>query len=163
LQLVDYEKLQLRIPELEQQLLLEKEKKYESPPVQQPLETHNKTETAPSEEIEEEAPKALPEGELVRQWASSVIDFSSQAAEDGPDGSWGVHGVLGDPSDRITGYGDTELSWAPAETNGGHEWVIVKFDRKVRASKVAVVENWNPGAVVSIEIQKEDESYFTIW
>eukprot|EP01127_Copromyxa_protea_P009607 TRINITY_DN2279_c0_g1_i4.p1 TRINITY_DN2279_c0_g1~~TRINITY_DN2279_c0_g1_i4.p1 ORF type:complete len:495 (+),score=170.58 TRINITY_DN2279_c0_g1_i4:188-1672(+) len=96
------------------------------------------------------------------QWAWKVLDFSSQASEDNDNnGAWGVHGLLGAP--EVTAYGDSEHAWAPKETNGGAEWVVVQFQKKVKLTEVRILENWNPGATHKVEVQNEDGEWELLW
>eukprot|EP01124_Arcella_intermedia_P003026 TRINITY_DN11647_c0_g1_i1.p1 TRINITY_DN11647_c0_g1~~TRINITY_DN11647_c0_g1_i1.p1 ORF type:complete len:550 (+),score=205.84 TRINITY_DN11647_c0_g1_i1:71-1651(+) len=97
--------------------------------------------------------------EVVRQWAQEVLGFSSEAAIDEFD-DWSVKQLLGEP--KITAYGDSGFAWAPFEVCGGHEWVALKFEQKVYITEVLILESWNPGAIVKVEVLHGDE-WEVIW
>jgi len=59
---------------------------------------------------------------------------------------------LGPP--KISEYGDSGFAWAPFDTNGGHEWVVLKFRRRVFVTEVLILESLNPGAVYKGKNQK---------
>jgi hypothetical protein len=82
-----------------------------------------------------------------------VLDFSSEAAEDKFD-DWSARQILGPP--KITEYGDSGYAWAPLDTNGGHEWIVLKFRRRVYIREVLILESLNPGAVYKVEAKKEN-------
>lgn len=93
------------------------------------------------------------------QWVWKVLDFSSEAAEPGTV-EWSASKLIGPP--LVKGYGDSTEAWAPFATNGGAEFVTLKFKRKVYISDIRILENWNPGAVCRIEVKHGDE-FETVW
>lgn len=93
------------------------------------------------------------------QWVWKVLDFSSEAAEPGTV-EWSASKLIGPP--LVKGYGDSTEAWAPFATNGGAEFVTLKFKRKVYISDIRILENWNPGAISRIEV-KHGEEFETVW
>lgn len=90
-------------------------------------------------------------------WASELVDRSSEysttrnAASD----------VLG-PPDVFPLGGDRDGAWASLATDGGEEWVTVRFPAPVRASSVVWLETFNPGAVSRIDDVSEGAAV-TLW
>lgn len=90
-------------------------------------------------------------------WASALVDHSSEysstrnAASD----------VLG-PPDVFPQSGDRDGAWASATTDGGEEWVTVRFPSPVRAASIVWLETFNPGAVSRID-DVSDGVATTLW
>jgi hypothetical protein len=90
-------------------------------------------------------------------WASAMVDHSSEysatrnAASD----------VLG-PPDVFPLSGDRDGAWASAATDGGEEWVTVRFPSPVRAASIVWLETFNPGAVSRID-DVSDGGATTLW
>jgi len=93
---------------------------------------------------------------ILTQWAWKVVDFSSEATPT----DWSAKNILGAP--KLSAYGSHELTWAPLETCGGHEWITLKFKRKVRITMVKILESCNPGAINLIEVLNGDK-FEAIW
>jgi len=115
------------------------------------------TEAQEANAAEDAAEIAQVEAEgLLTQWAWKVVAFSSEATST----DWAAKNILGSP--KVSSYGDSEFTWAPLETNGGHEWITLKFKRKVNVRLLKVLESCNPGSVCKIEVQVGD-AFETMW
>jgi hypothetical protein len=101
-----------------------------------------------------------PQQQEVRHWAWDVIDVSSEAGRD-PSDDWGSRQILGPP--RVTEYGDSGYAWAPLETNAGHEWITLRFRRRLFLSEILILESWHPGAVYKVEVLAPDGKWETVW
>ena len=92
-------------------------------------------------------PDEPPSGSSPIEWASSVIDVSSQYS----DGAWAAEQVLG-PPDVFPNYGDTAKAWASQGADDPEEWIEVGFERASSISEVEIYETYNPGAIDRIEL-----------
>ena len=81
------------------------------------------------------------------QYASSVVDFSSQYSST----SWSAADTLG-PSDTFV-YGDQRTAWAPKNTNGTSEFVTVGFESPVLSTGVIIRETYGNGFVRQVELR----------
>jgi len=100
-----------------------------------------------------------PFGGTISQWVINVTAISSfYSAEDG---SWSDKQVLG-PANAWPFYGDNVLAWAAATTDTA-EWMEVQFDEQVFVTRVEVFENFNPGHVSRIAMQREEDAASTNW
>ena len=93
----------------------------------------------------------------VDQFASSVIDFSSQWGS----GSWSAAQALGAPN--TFGYGDINTAWAPSSRNGSLEFITVGFSTPVYASEVTVRETDGNGFVYQIDVLDQANVLHTVW
>jgi LSD1 subclass zinc finger protein len=99
---------------------------------------------------------ALPAGTV--QWAAAVVESSSEfsstrnAAVD----------ALGAP-DVYPRSGDVDGAWAPLQTDGGHEWITVRFAAPVRAASIVWVETFNPGAVIRVDDLSDPSAPASLW
>lgn len=86
------------------------------------------------------------------QWAKKVISFSSQKSE--TIGS--INQILGVPS-VMPGFGASPCSWSPeSESNINEEFVEVEFEYPLKAEKIAIFENYNPGAISKVIVSAKD-------
>jgi hypothetical protein len=77
------------------------------------------------------------------EWASQIIDFSSQQSEQ----FYAAKQVLGVPN-SMDGYTDSPFSWATAlADNEELEFVHVKFNKAIHVEQFLIVESVNPGAI----------------
>lgn len=93
----------------------------------------------------------------IAQWASRVIDFSSQFGQDG----WSPQQALGEPDVFV--YGDVLRAWAPLSENGTLEFIAVGFDRAVFATGVTIRETYGNGMVIEVELIDEQGAAHSIW
>lgn len=117
---------------------------------------------APAEAAEAAAPAPPEAEEVLRQWVHEIVDKSSEAAD--PEGGyddWAATQLIGPP--KISAYGDSGYAWAPFETNGGHEWLTLRFRRRVKVHEILILESWNPGAITKVELMRPDGSFDEIW
>lgn len=81
-------------------------------------------------------------------WASKVVDVSSQkAAGKEP---FSPEKVLGQPNALPLGQINND-AWIPKK-EGSNEFIEVRFSRSMIARQVTVVENFNPGSIIKIEL-----------
>ncbi len=80
------------------------------------------------------------------RWATEVRDVSTMYTQT----SWSASRVLGPPDVHV--YGDNVNAWASMTADDGPEWIEVGYGAPVHVSGVQVIETYNPGAVVSIEL-----------
>ncbi|MGI4871398.1 MAG: OmpA family protein [Janthinobacterium lividum] len=81
-------------------------------------------------------------------WAAKVVDVSSQKAT-GKE-AFSPDKVLGPPNAQPLGEINNE-AWIPAK-EGSNEHIEVRFARSVVAQQVTVIENFNPGSIIKIEL-----------
>lgn len=82
------------------------------------------------------------------EWASEVLDFSSQFGSKG----YSANQALGKPN-KCPATGDSPCAWRPLTgPNEGavQEWIKVGFDEPMKIQQVAVAENSYPGAIQKI-------------
>ncbi|MEK6916176.1 MAG: hypothetical protein AABW92_00375 [Nanoarchaeota archaeon] len=68
--------------------------------------------------------------------------------------------ATGEPD--VTECGENQRAWVISQDNDGLHWLELSYDKEVYVSSVKVIESFNPGAVVKIEL-KNDSDYFTLW
>ncbi len=78
------------------------------------------------------------------QWASKLLEFSSEHSEN----AWSARQVLGPPNAMPQG-GDSPTAWAP-KFGKGIQYVKVGFKDPMPIRQVAIVENFNPGAIMNV-------------
>ncbi|MEZ4406421.1 MAG: hypothetical protein R3A52_08100 [Polyangiales bacterium] len=91
-------------------------------------------------------------------WASGVRGFSSEYSSSANAAS----AVLGAP-DVYPRYGDIREAWAPRATDGGEEWIEVRFPYVVNAGSVVWVETLHPGAVRRVDDITEGSPPTVLW
>jgi hypothetical protein len=103
-------------------------------------------------------------GLFAGQWASSVIDFSSQYS----DSLWAATQALGEPDTFI--YDDQPTAWAPFPQNSDPELgydrfedITVGFSNPVYATGVTVRETFGNGFVYRIDLIEPNGTPHTIW
>ncbi len=78
------------------------------------------------------------------QWASKLLEFSSEHSES----AWSARQVLGPPNAMPQG-GDSPTAWAP-KFGKGIQHIKVSFEDPMPIRQVAIVENFNPGAIMNV-------------
>jgi hypothetical protein len=95
--------------------------------------------------------------------------LSEQAMADDPKGQWAAtataSSTYGKAKDKagfsawqatgapnVSQRRDDPNSWTPAEANAGIEWLEVTFARPVHATEIRVRQNFNPGAIIKVEL-----------
>ncbi|GAA4379203.1 OmpA family protein [Hymenobacter koreensis] len=81
-------------------------------------------------------------------WASKIVEVSSQKAE-GKE-PFSPEKVLGEPNALPLGQISND-AWIPKK-EGAKEFIEVKFAKSLVARQVTVVENFNPGSIIRIEL-----------
>jgi len=99
------------------------------------------------------------------QWASKVIDFSSQY---GPK-QYSAKQVLGPPN-KLTSYGSSPCAWAAkldSEVNrdqiSGEERLRVGFEAPMKIRQVVIAENYNPGAVENVILFDREGNKYEVY
>lgn len=93
----------------------------------------------------------------IAQYASSVIDFSSEWGND----SWSAAQVLGAPN--TFGYGDISTAWAPKNRDGTLEYITVGFNTLVYASGATIRETSGNGFVYQVDAVDDMGGLHTVW
>lgn len=88
------------------------------------------------------------EGEAIRQYAGSVIDFSSQYTS----GDWSAAQALGE-QDVFPIYADNENAWSPATEDTNRDYLILGFNTPQTVKKIEVYETWYPGAIDTVYLR----------
>ncbi len=88
------------------------------------------------------------------QWASSVVDFSSQ-------NSTGSAAALGAP-DTLS-YGPSATAWSPASQGGTTETLTLGFDTAVNATGFTIRETSGNGFVTRVDLIDTDGIAHTVW
>lgn len=94
--------------------------------------------------------------DLTTQWAASARASSEYRATDYSAGQ-----ATGAPN--VARHGDNARAWASRLADAGEEWLEVTFATPVRASGVRVIQSFNPGAIIRIEVSGETGAAATVW
>jgi hypothetical protein len=121
------------------------------------------------EEREAQAKRAAIEAALAEQkiiedpkgqWAATAT--SSSAYYDHKDQeSYSAWQATGAPNTERPG--DARESWASKDTDAGIEWLQVTFEKPVHASEIRVRQNYNPGAIIKVELIDDSGSAHTVF
>jgi hypothetical protein len=82
--------------------------------------------------------------DTISQWASSVIDYSSEYP------GWEANKALGEPD--TSAYGDIMTAWAPLPENGSKEYITLGFTTPVYATGALIRETFGNGFVYRIDV-----------
>lgn len=96
-------------------------------------------------------------GVPIRQYASSVIDFSSQYDLSIPE-RWYAVQALGEEDVYDTlqadfGYGDNVLAWSPLTADGQREFLVLGFEFEQTVKTIEIYETWYPGAIDTVYLR----------
>lgn len=91
------------------------------------------------------------------QWASRVVDFSSELSE--LQGS--ARQALGKPNVLPAG-GDNPSAWSPFNPNT-LEHIKVQFDISMPIEQIAIGETFNPGAIKEILLYDDDDKEYSVF
>ena len=85
------------------------------------------------------------------QWASSVIEVSSERDTVKNKGNfYQAVQALGRPN-KMPLIGESILAWSPSRTKKrANEWIKLGFEKPMRIRQVAVAENWGAGSITQI-------------
>lgn len=75
--------------------------------------------------------------------------------------AWGPEQAVGPPDTMAPG--DHRTAWAPAQADGGIEWLEAAFANPADAAQVIVRQTCNPGAIVKVAAILEHGSEIPIW
>ncbi len=93
------------------------------------------------------------------QYASEVIDFSSQYTES----SWSAQQLLGAP-DTYPDYGDIMTAWASQSADGSREYLVLGYSSPMQVSHIGIFETYNPGAVDTIYVRNASNGQWNmVW
>jgi outer membrane protein OmpA-like peptidoglycan-associated protein len=90
------------------------------------------------------------------QWASKVLDFSSQLSEY----QYSATQVLGKPN-VLPEYGDNPNAWLPSRPNRV-SFVKVGFEQPMKVRQLAVGESFNPGAIYQVFLYDENDREYLL-
>jgi outer membrane protein OmpA-like peptidoglycan-associated protein len=90
------------------------------------------------------------------QWASKVLDFSTQLSEY----QYSATQVLGKP-DVLPDYGDNPNAWLPSRPNRT-SFIKVGFDRAMSVRQIAIGESFNPGALYQVFLYDENNREYLL-
>lgn len=98
------------------------------------------------------------------QWASKLIDFSSQYKDDlirDNSTRWSATQVLGLPNTMK--YGQSQLAWTPQKPDNGKEFVTVAFATPQMVQQVIVGENCNAGSIAEIILYDDKGKKYEVY
>ena len=94
--------------------------------------------------------------QTVVQWASRVVDFSSELSEL----QNSARQALAKPNILPAG-GDNPNAWSPFNNNTV-EYITVQFDLPMPIVQIAIGETYNPGAIKEVIAYDEDDKPHTV-
>jgi hypothetical protein len=75
--------------------------------------------------------------------------------------SWGPEQATGAPDTNSAG--DYRTAWAPAQADGGVEWLEATFEKPAEVAQLIVRQTSNPGAITKIVSVTETGSEIPVW
>jgi len=90
------------------------------------------------------------------QWASEVLDFSSQLSEY----QYSATQVLGKPN-VLPDYGDNPNAWLPSKPDR-ISFIKVGFEQSMRVQQIAIGESFNPGALYQVFLYDENDKEYLL-
>lgn len=106
----------------------------------------------------EESIKSDPKG----QWAISA-KASSTYATDVTNTAADYHAFRATGAPDTQFYSDAGTSWATKETDSGIEWIELSYEKPVSATQVKIRQNYNPGAIIKVELFDEAGTAHSVW
>jgi hypothetical protein len=94
--------------------------------------------------------------DLTTQWAAAARASSEYRATD-----YSAAQATGAPN--VSRHGDNARAWASKAADAGEEWLELTFAEPVRAEGVRVIQSFNPGAIIRIEVAGEAGVATTVW
>lgn len=85
------------------------------------------------------------------QWASRVLEFSSQKGKD----AFSTKQLLGEPN-VLPAHGYQATSWSPSQANNSMQFVKVGFEEPMQIRQVIIAENNHPGAISKVFLYDEN-------
>ncbi len=89
-------------------------------------------------------------------WASSARASSEYRATD-----YSARQATGAPD--VPRHTDHVKAWAPRLANAGEEWIELTFPAPVRAAGIEVIQSFNPGAIMRVEVIDEAGASAAVW
>jgi hypothetical protein len=90
------------------------------------------------------------------QWATTARASSEYRSSD-----YGAAQATGAPN--VTRHGDNARAWASKTADAGEEWLELGFAEPVPAQGLRIIQSFNPGAVVRIDLLSETATSTTVW
>jgi len=90
------------------------------------------------------------------QWASKVLEFSSQYSEY----QYSATQVLGKP-DVLPGFGDNPNAWLPSRPDR-ISFIKVGFERPMKVQQIAIGESFNPSALYQVFLYDQNDSEYLL-
>ncbi len=94
------------------------------------------------------------------EWAISAVASSTYGNATGM-ASWSPTHATGQPN--IDVYGDHGNAWAPAEKNGGHEYLELSYNTAVTPTAVRIRESYGSGCVTKVELKDTTGTWHEVW
>jgi hypothetical protein len=94
-----------------------------------------------------------------RQYASEVLDFSSEYTSDC--GPWSSCQILGEP-DMYPEYGDSSENWANESPNGGLEYLELGFSNPAPINYIDIYETYNPGSINQVSVKNSSTGLYEV-
>ncbi len=79
----------------------------------------------------------------------------------GPKQNWGPEQATGAPDTPAAG--DQVTAWASATPDNQAEWLLLQYEKPVKAVAVHVYESYNPGALTKVAVFDGDGKEITVW
>eukprot|EP00727_Mastigamoeba_balamuthi_P007374 m51a1_g3257 hypothetical protein (951) ;mRNA; f:177816-182381 len=102
---------------------------------------------------------------LVQQWASEVVDRSSEYDDKSGEGNWGAKQILGRPR-SFPEAGTSQFAWGMKDpagpTSSVEEWIVVRFPQAVDVSSVAVYETFYFNNTYQISVLDENTKQWVV-
>jgi len=96
------------------------------------------------------------------QWASGSEASSTYSSDKkNRESGWHEFQMTGKPNTE--NYSDDSRAWASADADKGLEWVKLSYEKPVYASEIRIRQNYNPGAIIKIELIDENGKSHTVW
>ena len=97
------------------------------------------------------------------QWATKLVDFSSEFSKDIPENStrYKASQVLGPPN--TAQYGESPLAWAIGKTQAGKEHITVGFSNPQTVQQIIIGESLNAGSIREIILYDNNGKSSTVY
>lgn len=92
------------------------------------------------------------------KWADKLLGFSSERTNK----EFSAMQILGEPSIMLD-FGESPSAWHPKRISDNTEWLKVGFNNPIRVSQIAIVENYYPGAIISIYLYDSLNQGFRVY
>ncbi len=90
------------------------------------------------------------------QWASKILDFSSQMSEY----QYSATQVLGKPN-VLPEFGDNPNAWLPSRPDR-ISFVKVGYDQSMKVRQIAIGESFNPGSLLQVFLYDENDKEYLL-